>query len=141
MLFLFHEIIFLFFDLDYQNLAMLGFDNCPISEKENYLLKKKVRIRVFPPLCNLFPATKNIYSTSDLRFSQITKVEKRKRRKNLFLIFLCVFYCPKLILFYKGQGTLCPDQQITFYDSLEEPQIYLIFPDFVCFDIKKVLVR
>ena len=62
MLFLFLEIIFLFFDLDCQNLATLGFDNCPISEKENYLLEKKVRIRVFPPLCNLFPATRNIYS-------------------------------------------------------------------------------
>ena len=109
MLFLFLKIIFLFFDLDCQNLAKLGFDNCPISEKENYLLEKKVHIQVFPPLCNPFPATRNIYSTSDLSFSQVTKVEKRKWRKNLFLIFLCVFYYPKLILFYTRQGTLCPD--------------------------------
>ena len=53
--------IFLFFDLDYQNLATLGFDNCLISEKENLSQKKKFRPRVFLPLSNLFLATKNIY--------------------------------------------------------------------------------
>ena len=36
----FLEGFFLFFDLDCQNLATLGFDNCPISEKEKSLEEK-----------------------------------------------------------------------------------------------------
>ena len=36
----FLEGFFLFFDLDCQNLATLGFDNCPISEKEKSLSEK-----------------------------------------------------------------------------------------------------
>ena len=59
---LFLREIFLFFDLDCQNLATLGFDNCPISEKENLSQKKKFRPRTFLPLSNLFLLTKNIYS-------------------------------------------------------------------------------
>ena len=78
MLFLFLEIIFLFFDLDCQNLATLGFDNCPISEKENYLSEKKVRMRVFPSLCNLFPATRNIYSPS---FDETSFLDSYSRSK------------------------------------------------------------
>ena len=39
---LFLERIFLFLDLDCQNLATLGFDNCPISEKKNFLSEKKL---------------------------------------------------------------------------------------------------
>ena len=61
---------FLFFDLDCQNLATLGFDNCPISEKENLSQKKKFRPRVFLPLSNLFLATKNIYSIFHAFMSQ-----------------------------------------------------------------------
>ena len=38
--FLFLDQFFLFFDLDCQNLATLGFDNCPISEKEKSLSEK-----------------------------------------------------------------------------------------------------
>jgi len=36
----FLEGFFLFFDLDCQNLATLGFDNCPISEKKKSLSEK-----------------------------------------------------------------------------------------------------
>ena len=66
---LFLEIIFLFLDLDCQNLATLGFDNCPISEKKNSLSEKKLRLRVFPSQSNLFPAARNYYSLTvrDLR--------------------------------------------------------------------------
>ena len=70
----FLEGFFLFFDLDCQNLATLGFDNWPISEKENYLSEKKVRMRVFPSLCNLFPATRNIYSC-DLQLWQLVTLK------------------------------------------------------------------
>ena len=59
---LFLERIFLFLDLDCQNLATLGFDNCPISEKKNSLSEKKLRLRVFPSQSNLFPAARNYYS-------------------------------------------------------------------------------
>ena len=41
---LFLERIFLFLDLDCQNLATLDFDNRPISEKENSLAEKKLRL-------------------------------------------------------------------------------------------------
>ena len=41
MLFLFLEIIFLFFNLESQNLATLGFDNCQISENEKSLSEKE----------------------------------------------------------------------------------------------------
>ena len=58
---LFLERIFLFLDLDCQNLATLGFDNCPISEKKNSLSEKKLRLRVFPSQSNLFPAARNYY--------------------------------------------------------------------------------
>ena len=37
---LFLERIFLFLDLDCQNLATLGFDNCPISENGKSLAEK-----------------------------------------------------------------------------------------------------
>ena len=72
----FLEGFFLFFDLDCQNLATLGFDNCPISEKENLSQKKKFRPRVFLPLSNLFLATKNIYSVPQ-------KTEKNCKQKKL----------------------------------------------------------
>ena len=57
---LFLEIIFLFLDLDCQNLATLGFDNCPISEKKNSLSEKKLRLRFFLSQSNRFPAAQNI---------------------------------------------------------------------------------
>merc|ERR1711974_409469 len=45
---LFLEIIFLSLDLDCQNLAMLGFDNCPmISEKKNSLSEKNFAFEFF----------------------------------------------------------------------------------------------
>ena len=73
----FLEGFFLFFDLDCQNLATLGFDNCPISEKENLSQKKKFRPRVFLPLSNLFLATKNIYSHafSSLQYENLLAAE------------------------------------------------------------------
>ena len=61
---LFLERIFLFLDLDCQNLATLGFDNCPISEKKNSLSEKKLRLRVFPSQSKLFPAARNYSRTS-----------------------------------------------------------------------------
>ena len=59
---LFLERIFLFLDLDCQNLATLDFDNRPISENENSLAEKKLCLRVFLPLSNHFPAIGNYYS-------------------------------------------------------------------------------
>ena len=49
---LFLERIFLFLDLDCQNLATLGFDNCPISEKKNSLSFEFFHLRAtsFQPL-------------------------------------------------------------------------------------------
>ena len=61
---LFLERIFLFLDLDCQNLATLDFDNRPISENENSLAEKKLCLRVFLPLSNHFPAIGNYYSYS-----------------------------------------------------------------------------
>ena len=58
---LFLERIFLFLDLDCQNLATLDFDNRPISENENSLAEKKLCLRVFLPLSNHFPAIGNYY--------------------------------------------------------------------------------
>ena len=44
---LFLERIFLFLDLDCQNLATLGFDNCPISENEKSLAEKATLALIF----------------------------------------------------------------------------------------------
>ena len=40
--------LFLFLDLDCQNLAALGFDNCPISENEKFSLGMKSSPSIFP---------------------------------------------------------------------------------------------
>ena len=58
---LFLERIFLFLDLDCQNLATLDFDNRPISEKENSLAEKKLCLRAFLSQYNTFPANRKIY--------------------------------------------------------------------------------
>ena len=75
---LFLERIFLFLDLDCQNLATLGFDNCPISEKKNSLSEKKLRLRVFPSQSNLFPAARNYYS-----FQTVEKLHFRDRHQDI----------------------------------------------------------
>ena len=59
---LFLERIFLFLDLDCQNLATLDFDNRPISENENSLAEKKLCLRAFLSQYNTFPANRKIYS-------------------------------------------------------------------------------
>ena len=80
----FLEGFFLFFDLDCQNLATLGFDNCPISEKENLSQKKKFRPRVFLSLNNLFLATKNIYSMVECEISTISCLRKSNIKLTTF---------------------------------------------------------
>ena len=52
----------LLLNLDCQNLAMLGFDNCLIAENESSLLEMKVHQQFFTSLWNLFPGTRNYYS-------------------------------------------------------------------------------
>jgi hypothetical protein len=61
---LFLERIFLFLDLDCQNLATLDFDNRPISENENSLAEKKLCLRAFLSQYNTFPANRKIYSVN-----------------------------------------------------------------------------
>ena len=65
--FFFFKRFFLFFNLDCQNLATLGFENCQISQNGKSLPEKK-QLRVFLPQSNLFLATKNIYSRAALDF-------------------------------------------------------------------------
>ena len=55
--------IFLFLDLDFQNLATLGFENCPISENENFSLGKKSSPSIFSiPGHSLSSPTEHIFS-------------------------------------------------------------------------------
>ena len=74
---LFLERIFLFLDLDCQNLATLDFDNRPISENENSLAEKKLCLRVFLPLSNHFPAIGNYYSAGT-RNGSFSALEEKK---------------------------------------------------------------
>jgi len=60
------EKIFLFLDLDCQNLTTFDFDNYLSSENENSLAEKKLRLRVFLSQSNAFPASRSIYSMSVL---------------------------------------------------------------------------
>ena len=57
----FLERFFLFFDLDCQNLTMLGFDNCLISENEKSLAEKATLAWVSLLQRKSFPVTRNIY--------------------------------------------------------------------------------
>ena len=75
---LFLERIFLFLDLDCQNLATLDFDNRPISENENSLAEKKLCLRVFLPLSNHFPAIGNYYSFLLITFPKMSLLKQQK---------------------------------------------------------------
>ena len=63
-LFLFLERIFPFPRSGLSNLATLGQTTARSRKRKNSLSEKKVRLRVFPSQSNVFPATRNIYSSS-----------------------------------------------------------------------------
>ena len=64
---LFLERIFLFLDLDCQNLATLGFDNCPISENGKSLAEKATSALSFSTSEEVFSSCQEqLFSTANL---------------------------------------------------------------------------